>query len=71
MSELKANWGIAPEWATKFGKKHVVHDKYTPVWYNDERSCAAIEVPNQEMLYALQSKAENITFIEDRPNTGE
>jgi len=64
---LKPNWENAPEWATKLGKQHVVHGNYIPLWYNDERACSAIDVPNLSVLQALQFKPKNIVFVENRP----
>lgn len=65
--KFKADWIKAPEWAEKFGKKHVVHGNYVPVWYDNKRACSAIDVPNLSVLQAIQFKPKDITFIENKP----
>lgn len=66
----KADWSKAPDWATKYGQKIVVHGEGYPVWYNSRRACSAIDVPELGFLQAIQFKpCDSIELVEVGPKS--
>lgn len=68
MTEFKADWNKAPEWATKFGKKLIINKSFMPIWYNDKKACSAADTPNKIALQAITFKLDGVIFIENRFN---